>query len=200
MVEMRLLLVAFGCVTLALGPSCGRTRPPVSVTPGPSSPADEVESVALEPSDDPEPISLEVADIDPIPMDPVEYEPSLLELADADFAAGRFAAAATSYETLLRVESAGSATDRVRYRLGLILAGPESPLFDPGRAVELFRSVDGASDGGRSAEAGLLVELLLSLNTSRADVEKSRSELRRVSDELERLKAIDQERRRGRIP
>jgi hypothetical protein len=172
MIDVRILLVASVCVILLLGPSCGRARPaPPSSAGVPDAPATDVAAA-----------------------------PTLLDRADADFAAGRLSEATAVYEALLEEELEEPQGQLARFRLGLIYASPTSPHFDIERALRLLNHVSGASNRSLAVEAALLAELLVRLQEVQDDVDKSSRELRRISEELEKLKAIDQERRRGGFP
>lgn len=156
---------------------------------------------------------------EPPPPPPPPPPPALVEIAEEAYAAGNIPRALGLYEQVLAdPEAEGQQT--ARFRLGVLRAQPGSPLYDPERARMLLRPLAVDLSAPYFQEATAVLELLQEVETAESQVERSRNdsavtlaelekaqgaleelrlELERVSEELRRLKAIDQE-RRGRRP
>lgn len=127
--------------------------------------------------------------------------------------AGDLTAAAALYEQAL-ADPAEPGQEEARFRLGLLRARFGEPTFDPEAAESLLGALAGT--GAHSAEAALILELLRELRERSAQIESLRAELvsegaerarlqshleesrRRllqVTEELQKLKDIDRERR-----
>jgi len=135
----------------------------------------------------------------PLPAPPVSQPPTAMESAEQLFESGNLEKAFRAYEEVLndpRTEPVES--DRARFRMGIILADPEHALFNPEKSIEYLSGVSGSSNDGD--EAKLLVALLKKLMAVENSLQKRQKELARVSGELEKLKAVDQKRRKRRNP
>jgi hypothetical protein len=147
---------------------------------------------------------------------------SVKSVADREFEAGNYAAAAAAYEEALRSEPAARRDPALRLRLGLAYAMPGSA-HDPARAVEILRSMPALfPKSGAAAQAVLVVPLLeeerrladelaaarLQLaalegalqerdeqaQRLRTTLADTQAQLHRVREELEQLKRIDLQR------
>jgi len=147
---------------------------------------------------------------------------SVRSVADREFEAGNYAAAAAAYEEALRSEPAARGDPTLRLRLGLAYAMPGSA-HDPARAVEVLRAMPALfPKSGATAQAVLMVPLLeqerrladelaaarLQLATLEGAVKErdeqaqrlrttladTQVQLHRVREELEQLKRIDLQR------
>ncbi len=136
----------------------------------------------------------------PPPLAPAQPE-ELVE-ADARFDSGDWAAAADLYQPMLTAhpELAQAELDRIRFRLALLHADPESALWDPAKAGELLAPLAQETDSKYQAQASILALLLTRLTKIEGQYASTKSELRRVSEELEKIKEIDRARRRDRQP
>lgn len=141
--------------------------------------------------------------------------PSLVERAISLESAGDLTAAAALYEQVL-ANPAEPGQEEARFRLGLLRARLGEPTFDPEAAESLLGSVAGEGTGARPAEAALILGLLRELRERteelealraelesegaertrlQTQLEESRRRLQQVTDELQKLKDIDRERR-----
>jgi tetratricopeptide (TPR) repeat protein len=147
---------------------------------------------------------------------------SVKSVADREFEAGNYAAAAAAYEEALRSQPAARRDPDLRLRLGLAYAMP-STARDPARAVEVLRDVPALFPRTpAAAQAVLLVPLLEQERRLSDDLASARlqlaalegalkerdeqaqrlrltladtqAQLKRVREELEQLKRIDLQR------
>jgi TolA-binding protein len=147
---------------------------------------------------------------------------SVKGVADREFEAGNYAAAAAAYEEALRSQPAARRDPDLRLRLGLAYAMP-STAHDPARAVEVLRDVPTLFPRTpAAAQAVLLVPLLEQERRLSDDLASARlqlaalegalkerdeqaqrlrltladtqAQLKRVREELEQLKRIDLQR------
>jgi tetratricopeptide (TPR) repeat protein len=147
---------------------------------------------------------------------------SVKSVADREFEAGNYAAAAAAYEEALRSQPAARRDPDLRLRLGLAYAMPGTA-HDPARAVEVLRNVPTLFPRTpAAAQAVLLVPLLEQERRLSDDLASARlqlaalegalkerdeqaqrlrltladtqAQLKHVRDELEQLKRIDLQR------
>jgi chromosome condensin MukBEF ATPase and DNA-binding subunit MukB len=147
---------------------------------------------------------------------------SVKSVADREFEAGNYAAAAAAYEEALRSEPAARRDPALRLRLGLAYAMPGSA-HDPARAVEVLRAMPGLFPRSWAAAQAVLVVPLLEEERRLADelaaarlqlvalegalqekdeqaqrlrttLADTQAQLHRVREELEQLKRIDLQR------
>jgi chromosome segregation ATPase len=128
---------------------------------------------------------------------------------------GNLTVAAALYEQAL-ANPAETRQEEARFRLGLLRARLGEPTFDPEAAESLLGAVAGTGTESRSSEAALILALLRELRERSAEVdslraelasegaerarlqaqlEESRRRLQQVTEELQKLKDIDRERR-----
>jgi hypothetical protein len=134
----------------------------------------------------------------PLPAPP----PQALIEADARFDAGDWPAAAQLYQSVISEypELSQPRLDRIHFRLGLIYANPDSSLWDPAQAQELLSPFAQTAGSEYQPEASILVTLLQQLSKVEGQYTSTQRELRRVSDELNKIKEIDRARRRDQQP
>lgn len=129
----------------------------------------------------------------PLPPPP----PQELIEADARFDSGDWAAAATLYQSIVadNPELIPPRLDRIHFRLGLIHANPDSSLWNPEKARDLLTPLAQATGNEYQTQASILVTLLQQLTKIEGQYASTKKELRRVSEELEKIKEIDRARR-----
>lgn len=99
------------------------------------------------------------------------------------YEAGRYRQAVEAF----RADSSLHDDEEALYRAGLLYASPDSPHYDPARAVEtLQRLLERHPDARRRHEAGHLLALL-------AEVRNLGGRVAELRDQLEKLKAVDLE-------
>ena len=124
-----------------------------------------------------------------------------LRRADAYFEAGDHAEAASAYEAYLLNYPALPNRDHVLFRLGLTYAFPESPIHEAGRAAGLFRKlVDLFPKSPYAIQARFLLYLQSEAARMQTEVARREERIKQLSDELEKLKQIDMQRRPSRPP
>ncbi len=124
-----------------------------------------------------------------------------LEMGEKYFEAGDYAQAAQAYDLYLRDNPSGPNQDRALFRLALAHAFPGSPVHDLPRANELLKQlVHLHTQSPFRAEAEFLLGLQDEADRLRADVSHRDERIRELTQELERLKRIDMQRRPSRLP
>lgn len=131
----------------------------------------------------------------PPPLPPAE--PPVLVEADNRFDAGDWTTAADLYDAFVDAhpDAEPSTIEKIHFRLGLIHSNPGSSLWDPDQAQKLLCPLADAVDSAYQAQAATLVTLLQELSKIQGDYASTQSELRRVSEELQKIKEIDRSRR-----
>ncbi|MBI2821218.1 MAG: tetratricopeptide repeat protein [Acidobacteria bacterium] len=128
--------------------------------------------------------------------------------AELSFEAGNYAEAAQAYELYLQEDGTPANRDRVLFRLGLVHALPGSLVYDWAQAAKYLRELTDAFPQSLYAhEARLILELQEDVEHLQGEVErlqgdiaKRDAKIRQLSDEMERLKEIDLQRRPSRPP
>lgn len=155
-------------LVLILAPACGKRR--TLPVPPPTPPPPDATTVRPDPA------------------------PGLMVEAEANFREGNLQRAAELYNEVLD-GPAGSEEASARFGLALIHASPGSPMFDPAQAAGLLRPLAEAPDGPFLREARVVLDLLDRLAAMEKNERGLRQSLQRVSEELQKLKEIDLERR-----
>ncbi|MFQ5740930.1 MAG: tetratricopeptide repeat protein [Acidobacteriota bacterium] len=121
--------------------------------------------------------------------------------AEADFERGDYSEATAAYESLLSRNLPISEEPRVLFRLALSYALPESPVHNPDRAIQLLtRLIEEHPDSPYGLESRLILGLLSRSQTLESQAKRKEEEIRKLAEELEKLKAIDLRRRPPRPP
>ncbi len=132
----------------------------------------------------------------PRPPPPPDY----FQIAEQYFDSGDYANAVRAYNTFLQQNAAAPNRDRVLFRMALAYSFPESPIRSTPRATQLLQQISRLPDSRYKAEARLLLRLQEGADKLRADVTKKDERIRELTEELEKLKKIDMERRPSRPP
>ena len=128
----------------------------------------------------------------PLPSPPL----SVCEVAEKSFESGKYQAAVNDYESCLRANSPKD-QDRFYFRLGLAYA-----LSGNGRLsrVPLQRVATQFPNSGYRASAELILSLQAQIEKLGGDLKQQEKKIKTLTDELQRLKAIDMQRRPSRPP
>ena len=119
----------------------------------------------------------------PVPAPP--SPPDYFQEGELQAQQGDLTGAARFYELYLRGESQGLNRERALFHLALIYSFPDSPVHDSARAEILFQTLlDEFSDSPYSSQVRTLQGL-------QASLENREDEIKRLQEELERLKEID---------
>lgn len=110
-------------------------------------------------------------------------------IGDYYFESGRYVEAEAAYQVYLENEPEDARRiARSMYRLGVIYALPESPLYDPERAAEILDRLLSINPGGPySSEAELIRHLQLEVVRTRDELAGDRQRIADLEQELELL-------------
>ena len=137
----------------------------------------------------------------PPPPPPPPSPPSYFELAETHFETGHYANAAQAYETFLNRNPSAADQDKALFRLALAHAFPESPVHDPQQALQILQQlVSLFPESPYRPEAEFLLRLQGEIERLRSDLSNREARIRQLTQELERLKQIDMQRRPSRVP
>jgi len=128
----------------------------------------------------------------PLPGPP----PSACEVAEKSFETGKYQAAVSDYETCLRAKSPKD-QDRLYFRLGLAYALSGNSRLS---RVQLQRVATQFPNSGYRAPAELILSLQAQIEKLGGDLKEQEKKIKTLTDELQRLKAIDMQRRPSRPP
>ena len=127
--------------------------------------------------------------------------PDNFELGQKFFRNGDYARAAKAYEAYLRDNSSPADQDQAFFRLALSHAFPESPVRDIPKALELLHDlIRRFPQSPYKPQAEFLLSLQEEVEKLRTDVSKRDERVRDLTQELEKLKQIDMQRRPSRPP
>jgi len=127
--------------------------------------------------------------------------PNYFEMGESYYVTGDYTSAAQSYQSYLDASLEPANHDRALFRLALISLFPESPVQDQSRALETLQKL--VADFPQSLyrpEAEFLLRLHQEVEGLRTDLSKRDQRIRELTQELERLKQIDMQRRPSRLP
>lgn len=181
---LLLTLLLGGCHRKSAAPVSVPTRsiaPPAAVTP--TIPAHR--PVALAPAFIPRKISV----------------PSDLELGEVYFQLGDYSRSALLYESFLRENPKSRDRDKALFHLGLARSLAEDSGRDWGLAAAAFRRLIAESpESPYRDQAEFILGLQEQIEKLRSDVRERDERIKRLSEELQRLKEIDMQRRPTRPP
>jgi hypothetical protein len=127
--------------------------------------------------------------------------PDNFELGQRFFRNRDYANAALAYEAYLRNNTSPADQDQALFRLALTHAFADSPVHDTPKALELLQQlINRFPDSPYRFQAEFLQGLEGDVEKLRADVSKRDDRIRELSQELEKLKQIDMQRRTSRPP
>ena len=139
-------------------------------------------------------VSVSFPPVPALPPAPV----AALDEADRAFNAGNYIQAAQGYENYLRLAPSGGQRDLALFRLGLTYALRTAPSPDWQRTTAVLRQL--TQEYPRSPltpPANLILSLRSGLDRLNADTKQREDRIRQLTTELDRLKKIDADRRRG---
>ena len=112
---------------------------------------------------------------------------SAKRIGDYYFESGRYVEAEAAYQVYLDEEPQDARRiARSMYRLGVIYALPESPVYDPERAAEILDRLLSINPGGPySSEAELIRHLQLEVVRTRDELADDRLQIQELEEELE---------------
>ena len=134
------------------------------------------------------------------PPQPASVTPlSRLEMGEIHFRQGKYPEAVRDYEAYLKANPQFESRDRALFNLGLsraLASGPNRNL--PGAKTALNRLLTEYPESVYKSQAGLILSLITQLERLDLDIRERDARIRRLQDELDRLKEIDLKRRPSR--
>jgi hypothetical protein len=140
----------------------------------------------------------------PEPVEPaispiVAAAPNSLDLGEAGFQARNYVKAARSFEDYLRAHPGAANRDVVLFRLGLSLAMTDSSGRNMRRAEEVLkRLVAEFPDSPYRGPAEFILGIQSQVESLKEDVKEKEARIKLLSEELQKLKEIDLQRRPSR--
>ncbi len=134
------------------------------------------------------------------PPQPASVTPlSRLEMGEIHFRQGKYPEAVRDYEAYLKANPQFESRDRILFNLGLSQAlAPGSNRNLPGAKTALNRLLTEYPESGYKSQAGLILNLITQLERLDLDIRERDARIRRLQEELDRLKEIDLKRRPSR--
>jgi hypothetical protein len=192
---LPVIVVAF---LLPLSAGCHKKVAVPAAAPAQSSVKPKVDSVpqavtpAIPTAPVPEPV-------EPVIAPRVAATPSSLDLGEASFRTRNYEKAARSFEDFLKKNPESSNRDVVLFRLGLSLALADSSGRNMRRSEEaLKRLVAECPESPYKGPAELILGLQSQVESLKADLKEKEARIKLLSEELQKLKEIDLQRRPSR--
>jgi hypothetical protein len=134
--------------------------------------------------------------VEPAPEPTANAEPTSLSLGEASFQAGKYARAAQLFEDHLKKNPASPNRDVVLFRIGLSYAVAEGSGRNMRRAEEaLKRLVAEFPASPYKGPAEFILGLQSQVESLKVDIKEKEARIKLLSDELQKLKDIDLQRR-----
>jgi hypothetical protein len=180
-------------IVLSLSSAC---RPRVAV-PAASPAPPSIKQKAISPPQAITPaIPAPTAAVKPIVSPIVAAAPNSFDLGEASFRAKNYAMAARSLEDYLKKNPASSSRDMVLFRLGLSLELADNSDANARRAEEtLKRLVVEFPESPYSGPAKVILGLQSRVGDLKTDLREKDAKIKQLSEELQKLKEIDMQRR-----
>jgi len=180
-----LLLFSWGCHKKQSVPIAAPTRaeaPPPAVTPPPTAPA-------------------QPAPVEPPPVPKTIAPPSSFDLGELSFQQAKYAEAAGLYEAFLRDNPKSKDRDIALFNLGIsrALAGDSSRNLIEAEAA-FKRLISESPKSPYRGQAELILGFHAQIEKLKSDVKERDEKIKRLSEELQKLKDIDMQRRPSRPP
>jgi hypothetical protein len=145
----------------------------------------------------PEPIPARIDNTIPSPAPGPDYA----KIGDQFFEAHNYPKAAEAYTVYLHDHASGANADHALFRLAMTHLLPDSPLHDVPRATGLLQQViTRFPDSPFRPQSEYLLSLQGEIDRLHSDLSKRDDRIRELTQELERLKQIDMQRRPQRAP
>jgi TolA-binding protein len=195
LVLLLMLLVSWGCHKKSSAP-VPLPAPVTSPTPPETSPPIDSAPPAVSPPviPLPQPVPLE-----PAPISKSTAKVSNLDLGEKYFRAGNFPQAARAYEAYLKSNPKSNYRDMALFYMGLSRALSGGPNRDPHQGeVALKQLVAEFPKSPYKSQAEFILVLQAQIDTLRVDVKERDEKIKQLSDELQKLKEIDMQRRPSR--
>jgi tetratricopeptide (TPR) repeat protein len=185
------LLMAWGCRKKSGVPT---PAPPQITAAAPANPA----PAAVTPSESPLP---ETALLEPAPLPKTVAAPSSLDLGEMDFQKGNYRQAARSLEAFLSANPNSKDRDQALFHLGLSRTLANDSSRDLRQAEAAFRRLIAEfPDSPYRNQVELILGLQAQIERLKSDVRERDERIKRLGEELQKLKEIDMQRRPSRPP
>jgi TolA-binding protein len=174
-------------------------RPPTTTTTQPKSEPEKppLEPVVLLPDEKPTP----TPKVEPPTPEPEELVPSSFLIGEEKFASGSYQEAALSYEIFIKENPDHPKCDPANFRLGLSYAFTSNTARSRLRARQQLRSfIKKFPESPHRGQAEFILALEREIDKLRSDSLEKDKQIKRMAEELERLKKIDLEKRPTRPP
>jgi hypothetical protein len=192
-----ILLLSWGCAKKATPPVIYRPAGTPASQPKPASEKPPIEPVLPTPEAKPDPIPEPEK---PAP-EPEEIIPSSFLVGEENFAAGSYQEAALSYEVFIRENPDHPKVDPANFKLGLAYAFVnDSPQSRLRARRQLRRFIENFPESPYRRQAEFILGLHRDIDKLRSESVEKDKQIKRLAEELERLKKIDLEKRPTRPP
>ena len=191
---MRKVALLMCVAALLAGWACQRKSRAALPAPAPATEPSPAE--APPPAVTPVVIPSQPAPLEPAPLSTKITTPSNFELAELSFQVGHYSEAARSYEAFLSSNPRAKNRDRALFNLGLCRLLARDTGRDWRSAEAAFRKlkIEYPSSPYRG-QADFILGLEEQIEKLRADVKEKEERIRKLSEELQKLKDIDLQRR-----
>jgi len=189
------LVLALACL-LPLFSGCGRKAAAPAAVPAPSVPMDPVATApqAITPAIPPQP-----APVAPVIAPKVAAPPSNLSLGEANFQSRNYSKAARSFEDYLKENPEAPDRDVILFRAGLSFALAEGSGRNMRRAEEVFKRLAVEfPESPYTGPAEFILGLQSQVESLKSDIKEKEARIKLLSEELQKLKEIDLQRRPSR--
>jgi TolA-binding protein len=188
-VILVLLLLSWGCHRKSVA-----VAPPSPVTPAPAESAPSVGTSRVPAP--PKPVSPK-----PAPLPKTAPAPRNLDAANRNFQAGNYRQAVRDYDAFLKANPKSRNRDEALFHLGLSWALPNDSSRDLRRAQAAFKQLIAEFPTSRyRKQAEFILALQAQIERLRLDVSERDDKIKLLSEELQKLKDIDLQRRPSRPP
>jgi hypothetical protein len=186
-----------GCNKKANPPVIYRPPSTTATQPEPKSKKPPLEPVVLLPETKPE----RAPAAEEPPPEPEEIIPSSFLVGEEKFASGSYQEAALSYEMFIRENPDHPKCDPANFKLGLAYAFTSSSLQSRRRSRRQLRDfIDRFPESPYRKQAEFILGLHRDIDRLRSESLEKDKQIKRLAEELERLKKIDLEKRPTRPP
>ena len=183
------------CLLLPLGSGCRRkaSAPPAAPVPAAAPPAGESFPQAVTPVLPPKP---EPPSVQPLPVPKVVDPPGSFRLGEESFRAGRFSDAIREFQEYLETNPDAAESDVALFHVGLSYALADNSGKGARRAEDaLKRLLQNFPESPYASPARLILSLQEQVESMKSDLREKEARIRQLSEELQKIKEIDLQRR-----
>jgi tetratricopeptide (TPR) repeat protein len=149
----------------------------------------------------PAPLPPRPAELEPAPLPKTIAAPNSFDLGEMNFQLGKYPQAAGFYQELLQSNPESPLRDTALFHLGLSLGlGNDSSRDLQQSQAALKRLISESPNSPYRSQAELILRLQAQIEKLRADTKERDERIKRLSEELQKLKDIDLQRKPSRPP